>query len=152
MKNEKIQFKAFYAHSVSEVWEALTDPEHLREWLMSADFKAKPNESFEWKEPEGKDSPLQNHRCRVQIVEKERILSYQITNPGDGSVSIVSWTLEEKPSGTEVILEHEFLSEESLKPHPEVIMQVAPVVSLDEYRMKKMLAQLIAELSFEMAA
>lgn len=150
MKKEKLQFKAFYAHPVSEVWEAITDPEHLREWLVDASFEAKEGEAFQWKgtKDDRSTDPLENQRCRIQIVEKEKFLSYQMMNPNDGGVSIVSWTLEEKESGTEVTLDHERLTEEALKPHPQVIMQVAPVISLEEYRMKKLFARLMAELEF----
>jgi uncharacterized protein YndB with AHSA1/START domain len=110
MQNE-IKKQWFFPQPPSEVWEYLTRPELIEQWLMKSDFQpltgckfrftftAKPNSKYEGV-----------IHCEVLEVKPFTKLSYSWNgNTNDGSRnynSIVVWTLIPKDSGTELQLQH----------------------------------------------
>ena len=94
-----------------EVWEYLTKPELIEQWLMKTDFKPVLGQKFQFTftvKPGSKYEGVVN--CEVlEIIPCSR-LSYT----WDGSLqdksrnfnSVVTWTLIPKNDGTELLLEH----------------------------------------------
>ncbi len=80
------------AFPVAQVWEALTQPELIKDWLMPNDFRPEVDHAFsfsaEWGEVE----------CRVTVVEPMRRLAY--TWAAFDVDTIVTWTLTPSDVGT----------------------------------------------------
>jgi len=107
----QIQHTVFFAHEPSIVWDYLTKPALLSQWLMDNDivpvvgcdfqFKTKPLPHFNF---DG------NVYCKILEVVPFKKLSYSWKGgPAAGEItldSIVVWTLREKYGGTELQLEH----------------------------------------------
>lgn len=107
MAEISIDFK--FKSSREKVWEALTDPEILAEWVMPNDFK-----------------PIVGHRCQfhneeigltvdseVLAVEVHDRLSY--TWVGGPLDTVVTWTLTEESEGTNLHLHHTGFKEENME-------------------------------------
>jgi uncharacterized protein YndB with AHSA1/START domain len=106
-----IVIKWFYPNPPGEVWECLTNPALLGEWFMKNDFKPalghkfrfieKPKPAFKW------DGIVY---CEVvEFVPLKKLAYTWRSGPDENTVTmdtIVSWTLEPKENGTELILEH----------------------------------------------
>src|SRR5882672_1620934 len=93
-----------YDHPPALVWEALTDPAALGEWLMPTfDFAAEAGREFTFKtRPQpGWDGVVQ---CRVLEVVPERVLRF--TWRGGNLDTEVAFRLAPTPSGTRLVLEH----------------------------------------------
>jgi uncharacterized protein YndB with AHSA1/START domain len=108
---QEIQQKWFFQQSPGEVWEYLTKPELIEQWLMKSDFKPVAGHKFRFtfvSKPEGKyDGEV---HCQVLEVKPFTKLSYS----WNGSTrdksrdynSVVVWTLVPKNNGTELQLQH----------------------------------------------
>lgn len=101
----------FFHQSPQEVWEYLTKPELIEQWLMKTDFKpvAGHHFSFTFNAKPGSTYEGVVH-CQVLEVKPFTKLSYS-WNGGtqDKSRSFnsrVEWTLVPKDGGTELLLEH----------------------------------------------
>jgi len=105
-----IQHQLFYPHPPQLVWDYLTKPELMAQWLMQGNIQpvvgheftltAKPMPEMEF------DGTFY---CKVLEVEPFTKLSYTWQfGPGDGSLydSTVNWSLTEKDNGTELLLTH----------------------------------------------
>ena len=110
--------QVFYNHPAKDVWDFLTKPELLEQWLMPTDFKPLLGHKFQFK-----TKPLpqlaSDGICLCQVLEleplKKLVYSWK-TGPGDGSISldtIVTWTLTEKEEGTELNLVHSGFNEKT---------------------------------------
>lgn len=110
MKQE-IEHRLFFDQSPEVVWNYLTDPELLTEWLMPNNFKPIVGHQFQFKNNIKID--CQNEgiaHCEVLEIIPYKLLSYSWKN-GTGSEnitlsSVVTWRLSEKDAGTELILKH----------------------------------------------
>jgi uncharacterized protein YndB with AHSA1/START domain len=130
MKDRCIHFKAYYAEPIERVWNALTDPNSVKDWLTQANFKLKRGHRFRWKDPKSSQtsqkSPMEGALCEIQEVEAPCRLSYRVEQIS-GSTSIVTWHLKPLGEGTQVIIEQELIIEKALlvgdelKPHPSAI-------------------------------
>ena len=93
------------------VWDYLTKPELLEQWLMENDIKPVVGHQFRFRTyPKvnfGFDGIVY---CEVLVAERYKKLSYSWKGgPGKGKInldSIVTWTLTGKNNGTELLLEH----------------------------------------------
>jgi uncharacterized protein YndB with AHSA1/START domain len=106
-----IHLKWFLPHPVENVWECLTNVEELNKWFMKSDFLpvvghhfkfiSKPRPGFNW------DGIVY---CEVLKVVPLKTLSYSWKGgPRPGEINldtVVTWTLEEKNGGTELVLAH----------------------------------------------
>ena len=108
---KNIQHQFFFPHPPEVVWDYLTKPALIAEWLMPTDFepiigydfrfttKAYPNLNF--------DGIVY---CKVLEIVPFKKLSYSWKGgPGEGVItldSIVVWTLETKDEGTQLSLVH----------------------------------------------
>ena len=106
-----IQHQFFFPHAPAAVWEYLTKPELMEQWLMKNDFKPLVGYDFEFR-----INPIPSLNfdgifyCRVLEIIPFKKLSYSWkSGPGDGKItvdSVVMWTLEPKEEGTLLFLEH----------------------------------------------
>lgn len=106
-----IQHTVFFPHAAQVVWEYLTQPELIAQWLMENDFQPIVGYDFQFK-----TRPMPNFGfdgivyCKVLEVVPHKKLSYSWKGgPGNGQVtldSIVVWTLHPKENGTELHLDH----------------------------------------------
>lgn len=103
-----IQVDEFLPHSPGRVWQALTDPDVLSDWLMPSDFKAVVGHRFTFK---GQPIEATNFSgliaCEVLEVRPEERVSYtwvDANNPA-GLNSVVAWTLRAEGKGTRLFLE-----------------------------------------------
>jgi uncharacterized protein YndB with AHSA1/START domain len=104
MQNE-IKHTWFFRHSPQEVWEHLTRPELLEQWLGKTDFQPVAGHKFHFISPYG------NHSyCEVLEVKPFTKLSYswqkKSLNDNKPFNSKVEWTLVQKENGTELQLVH----------------------------------------------
>jgi uncharacterized protein YndB with AHSA1/START domain len=106
----KIELEAFYPHPIEKVWEALTRPEMLEQWLMK-------NEGFEpvvGRKFLFRAKPVMGWKgiayCEILKAEKPRLLSWsQAGEEGEAKPFIITWRLSEEPGGTRLKLEHDGL-------------------------------------------
>jgi len=96
----------FFSQSQREVWEYLTKPELIEQWLSKTDFKPVPGHKFHFADKSGKII-----YCQVLEIELFTRLSYswQYLSAKDGERvdSTVVWTLVPKDNGTELQLQHD---------------------------------------------
>lgn len=95
----------FFNSSPQEVWEYLTQPELLEQWLGKTDFQPIVGHKFRFISPYGNDS-----YCEVSEVKPFTHLSYSwrknSTKDNKPFTSKVIWTLVPKGDGTELQLVH----------------------------------------------
>jgi uncharacterized protein YndB with AHSA1/START domain len=106
-----IKHNIFYSHKPEVVWEYLTKPELIEQWLMKNDFQPQVGSEFQFK-----TKPLPNFEfdgiiyCKVLELIPCKKLSYSWKGgPREGVInmdSIVTFTLKEVDNGTELFLEH----------------------------------------------
>jgi uncharacterized protein YndB with AHSA1/START domain len=109
--SKSIQHTLFYPQKPELVWEYLTTPALMAQWLMPTDFEPILGHEFTFR-----TGPLPKFDfdgivyCRVLEIHPPKKLVYSWKGgPGDGQItmdSIVTWTLVEKDQGTELNLEH----------------------------------------------
>jgi uncharacterized protein YndB with AHSA1/START domain len=105
-----IQHQIFYPNPSKMVWDYLTVPELMAQWLMPNDFKPVVGHEFQFTTKPMPDFDFDGiFHCKVLEVESFKRLSYSWKfGPGDGTLnnSVVIWTLTEKDNGTELLLIH----------------------------------------------
>jgi len=115
-----IKHQFFFPHPEAVVWEYLTKPELMEQWLMKNDFKPIVGHDFQFR-----TGPIPSldfdgiFYCKVLEIVPFKKLSYSWrSGPGEGEItldSVVVWKLEPKDKGTELLLEHSgFAKEENL--------------------------------------
>src|ERR1043166_6886459 len=97
-----IRLRKTYPHPPEAVWDALTDPVAIAEWLMPNDFQPKVGHRFTMrtKQAPGFDGIV---HCEVLTIEKPRRLAYSWK--GGGIDTVVTFTLERIAAGTMLMLE-----------------------------------------------
>jgi uncharacterized protein YndB with AHSA1/START domain len=107
----------FFKQSPEEVWEFLTRPELLEQWLGQTDFQPVAGHKFRFMSPHG------NHAyCEVLEVKPFARLSYswqkKSVNNNTFYNSKVAWTLAPANNGTELQLVHNgFIAMEDVTGH-----------------------------------
>jgi uncharacterized protein YndB with AHSA1/START domain len=105
-----IQHQLFYPHPPELVWDYLTKPELMTQWLMPNDFQPIMGHDFQFR-----INPMPSLDfdgivyCKVLEISPFTKLTYSWKfGPGDGTLhdSVVNWTLSEKDNGTELLLIH----------------------------------------------
>jgi uncharacterized protein YndB with AHSA1/START domain len=111
-----IQHQLFYPNPPELVWDYLTKPELIAQWLMPTDFKPVAGHEFKFTtKPHPEDQFDGIFYCKVLEVTPFTNLSYSWKfGSGDGILndSVVNWTLREKDNGTELLLVHNGFTEE----------------------------------------
>ncbi len=110
--SKSIKHTVHYSHKSKDVWEYLTKPELIAQWLMPNDFKPIVGNEFQFRH-----SCLPEYNldgivyCKVLEIIPYKKLSYSWkAGPGEGKISldsIVTITLIEKDNGTELTLQHD---------------------------------------------
>ena len=108
---KEIQQSWHFKQSPQEVWEYLTRPELIEQWLMKSDFQPVVGHKFQFTFIAKPGSPYKGSvDCEVLEVTPYRSLSYSWnggTNDGSRNFrSIVVWTLIPKDNETELQLQH----------------------------------------------
>jgi uncharacterized protein YndB with AHSA1/START domain len=115
-----IKHQFFFPHPTEIVWEYLTKPELMEQWLMKNDFQPIVGLDFQFR-----TNPIPSldfdgiFYCKVLEIVPFKKLSYSWNSgPGEGKItldSIVIWKLEATDKGTELFLEHSgFAKKENL--------------------------------------
>jgi len=91
----------FFPHPIEIVWEYLTKPELLEQWLMKSDFKPIVGHKFCFTSPQSTA-----HYCEVLEIKPFTKLSYSWKKDNMPFDSTVVWTLVPKDNGTELQLVH----------------------------------------------
>jgi uncharacterized protein YndB with AHSA1/START domain len=109
--SKSINHTLFYPQKPELVWEYLTTPALMAQWLMPTDFEPILGHEFTFR-----TGPLPKFDfdgivyCRVlEILPPKKLVYSWKGGPGNGQVtmdSVVTWTLIEKDKGTELTLEH----------------------------------------------
>ncbi|HTF17159.1 MAG TPA: SRPBCC domain-containing protein [Chryseolinea sp.] len=117
---KQINHQFFYPYPPETVWEYLTKPELMEQWLMKNNFQPIAGVDFQFRiSPIAKLDFDGIFYCTVLEVVPFKKLSYSWRGgPGDGKItldSVVVWTLKATDKGTELFLEHSgFEKEENL--------------------------------------
>ena len=101
----------FFKQSPKDVWEYLTKPELIEQWLMKTDFKPVVGQKFRFMfDPKPGSKYEGGVNCEVLEVIPFKKLSYtwdgSLQNKSRYFNSVVIWTLLPKNNGTELQLEH----------------------------------------------
>jgi uncharacterized protein YndB with AHSA1/START domain len=98
-----LRFDIRYPYPPALVWEALTDPKAIREWLMENDFEARVGHRFRFrtKPAPGFDGIV---HCEVLEVDPPRRLRYSWR--GGPIDTMVTFTLAPDGDGTRLQLDH----------------------------------------------
>jgi uncharacterized protein YndB with AHSA1/START domain len=106
-----IKHQFAFSHSPEKVWDYLTKPELMEQWLMKNDFKPIVGYDFQFR-----TGPIPSLDfdgicyCKVLEVIPFKRLSYSWNcGPGEGKISlesVVVWKLQPTEKGTDLFLEH----------------------------------------------
>ena len=100
-----IHFEKVFSHPPERVWQALTDPNALSQWLLPTTFKPKRGHRFHFTRLSEKGVRVKT-RCQVVELEAPRRLAYTWQAEDEQTPTLVTWTLEAVPEGTCLRLEH----------------------------------------------
>lgn len=111
MTQRDITIKWFFTQPPEKVWECLTDPELISQWLMENDFKPIVGHRFNFRT---KPLPKMGFDgivyCEViEVIPLKKLVYSWKGGPKPGVIkldTILSWTLSAKDGGTEILLEH----------------------------------------------
>lgn len=95
----------FYPHAPERVWQALTDPRELAQWLLPNTFQPRLGHRFRFTQrtPAGRSRKV---ACQVVELESPARLSYTWQAEDEALPTLVTWSLEAVGDGTCLRLEH----------------------------------------------
>ena len=117
---KSINHEFFFPHPIETVWEYLTKPELMEQWLMKNDFQPIVGFDFQFR-----TNPIPSldfdgiFYCKLLEITPFKKLSYSWkSGPGEGEItldSVVVWKLQPTDKGTKLFLEHSgFAKKENL--------------------------------------
>lgn len=91
----------------SEVWEAITNKEAMKQWYFDIpDFELIVGRTFNFYEPG--DKKEYHHQCTILKITPKQKLKHTWTHPSHSKgKSLLTWEIEEVENGTKVTLTHE---------------------------------------------
>lgn len=118
VKTEPIVVERTFDANSTEVWNALTDKEKMKQWYF--DLKEfKPQVGFEFQFLAGDEKAQYRHICKIKEVIPGKKLSYSWKYEHDPGVSVVTFELFPQGNKTKLKLTHEG-TENFSKDHPEL--------------------------------
>jgi len=107
-----IKHTFYYNHKPEVVWDYLTKPELLAQWLMPGDIKPVVEHKFEMVSKPKLEMNHDGHNyCEVlEVIPYKKLVYSWKAGPEPGNITLntlVTWTLTPKGSGTELHLLHE---------------------------------------------
>jgi uncharacterized protein YndB with AHSA1/START domain len=117
-----IQHRYFFSRPPEMVWEYLTIPELMEQWLMPNNFLPIMGYDFEFRIKRMPQLAFDGIiYCKVLEVVPYKKLSYSWKcGPGNGKItvdSIVVWSLQPRDKGTELLLDHTGFKETDITMH-----------------------------------
>lgn len=108
--NRDLSFTWHFPHSPEAVWECITSPDILEEWLMKNDFRPVVGHVFNF---HAKPIPQMNFDgiiyCEVlEVVPLKKLVYTWKGGPGPGVITLdttLTWTLQPQDGGTTLLLE-----------------------------------------------
>ncbi|MDX2213701.1 MAG: SRPBCC domain-containing protein [Oculatellaceae cyanobacterium bins.114] len=102
--SQTVHLEVFYPHPPERVWRVLTDRRALADWMMDNDFEPKLGHKFQFRSQPlpGLTTTIQ---CEVVELEEPTRLVYTWKEPA-AEPSLVVWTLDAVPGGTQLRLKH----------------------------------------------
>ena len=94
----------------AQVWEYLTEPEHIKKWFHSPKHRLEAGQKLEMFGRDSGDLLVWGQVLEARAPEYLEY-SFQIKPMGD-AVSVVKWSLSEVAGGTQLSLEHEGLPQQ----------------------------------------
>ncbi len=109
MHLDTIHLEVTYNAPVERVWQALTEPDQIREWCFDVpNFLAEQGTEFEFNKLGHKNMYL--HRCKILDAKDKKRLQYTWSYPDlQIGESVVTWELIPRGAVTSVRLVHEHL-------------------------------------------
>jgi len=109
--SKTIRHELFFPQDAAVVWEYLTQPDLIAQWLMKNDFELKIGHQFTFCSNPAPSIDFDGIvYCTVLEIVPMQKLSYSWKcGPGKGKItvdSVVNWTLEPDEEGTLVTIEH----------------------------------------------
>jgi uncharacterized protein YndB with AHSA1/START domain len=106
VSSHQIREQVDYPHPFSVVWQALTDPAALGEWLMATNFQPRVGHEFTFTAPPGPNWDGQVF-CRVTELDPPHRLAYTWRGSDPATLdTLVTFQLEPVPGGTRLTLTH----------------------------------------------
>lgn len=120
MKNETVSIERTYPAPIEKVWDAITDPQQMRQWYfpMMEDFRPEPG--FQTKIDVVAGGKHFLHLWKVVEVVPGKKISYEWRYEGYPGNSLVSFELFEASEGTKLVLTHEKLETFQGDQYPEL--------------------------------
>jgi uncharacterized protein YndB with AHSA1/START domain len=105
---ELVLLEAVYPEPPERVWQALTDPKALSQWLMPTDFQPLIGFRFRLDRPAGQKGV----KGKVLEVEPGKLLTFTWDDEDDpGKPALVVWSLQPDGTGTKLRVEHRQIEE-----------------------------------------
>lgn len=102
---DRVNLEKVFAHPPERVWQALTDPKALAQWLLPTTFQPKLGHRFRFTRV-AENGKRQKVRCQIVELDAPRHLAYTWQAEGEDAPALVTWTLEAIAEGTRLRLEH----------------------------------------------
>lgn len=106
MEHEPIVVEETFDASLSEVWQAISDQDQMRQWFFETMGEFQPEVGFETQFDVQCEGVTYPHLWKVTEVVPQRRLAYQWRYGGYPGDSQVAWELSETPDGTKLTLTH----------------------------------------------
>ena len=96
----RIDLECYYAHSIADVWRAISNADAISKWFIQADFVARKGYEYTFTHEETTVSGT------VLEVDPPRLLVYTWIVGGTTAKTVVRWELTEQDAGTLLRIEH----------------------------------------------
>jgi len=98
---KKIEINVSVAYPIETVWQALTKPELMSQWIMETDFRPEVGRQFKFK---GKKNKFWRGwtECKVIKIEPLKQLQFTWQNSEKQTPTLITYTLTKTDSGTNI--------------------------------------------------
>ncbi len=103
---EPVVVQHIYPATISQVWNAITNPDEMRQWFFEAVQDFEPVTGFETEFDVHVDEKTYRHIWKITAVENKSRIEYDWSYAGIPGKSMVSWELSEVDGQTQLQLTH----------------------------------------------